>query len=299
MLASAQGATFIGSDVSGTADLPEAEFLEAPDMGDLFHTTNGNDTVNAGGDSDWITDHGGADQYNGGAGGTDLVSYSAWRNKHWMATTGIVADLGAGTVTGPDGFVDRLTSIEGIRGTQFADILRGSAGNNFFVGGPGRDTIEGRGGNDTAFYFWDQGGGINANLTTGVVRDGVGGRDRLTSIETVVGTRWDDVFVDAAGAQRFEGRDGADHFTFGKGNDTALGGEGADTFKFVNRDFGTGRILDFENGADVIHLTGASRFGLLNISSSAGNLVIGLGTSKVVLVGMGGTSLDASDFLFG
>lgn len=293
-----QGALFIGSDATGRADL-EGYIFRSFELGDDITTTTGNDTVQAGGDSDYISDMGGVDVYNGGTGAADLVSYHVWRSIQLVPQTGIVADLAAGTVTGPDGKVDQLTSIEGLRGTHFADVIRGSAAKNFLIGGAGGDILDGRGGFDEVFYAWDLGRGIRVDMGKGTVRDGFGGLDRLFSIESVVGTYRNDRFVDAAGAQRFNGEDGNDVFSLSRGNDTVTGGFGEDTFKFLGRDFGTDRIMDFEKGTDVIHLTGVSTQEDMTISKGNGNLVITVGTSKVILDGMAGLVLDPSDFIFG
>lgn len=294
------GAVYEGSDNTGRADLPEARYFPVFDRGDDITTSTGNDTVRAGGDSDWITDMGGRDVYNGQAGAMDLVSYSAWRNMTFLPQTGIVADLAAGTVTGPDGFVDQLVSIEALRGTHHGDVIRGTNGANIFLPGGGSDVIDGRGGFDELFYLWDSGDGISANLALGIVRDGFGGRDRVTSIESVVGTYEADRFVDTVGAQRFDGSGGNDFFSLSGGNDTVTGGDGADTFKFIGRAFGTDRITDFgSDEGDRIHLTGAAGFGALTITEQGANQVISLGTSKIILVGTAGLALDAGDFIFG
>ncbi|MCF8512054.1 MAG: hypothetical protein K9G43_11440, partial [Rhodobacteraceae bacterium] len=144
------------------------------------------------------------------------------------------------------------------------------------------------------------GHGISANLALGIVRDGFGGRARVTSIESVVGTYEADRFVDTVGAQRFDGSGGNDFFSLSGGNDTVTGGDGADTFKFIGRAFGTDRITDFSSDeGDRIHLTGAAGFGALTITEQGANQVISLGTSKIVLVGTAGLALDAGDFIFG
>lgn len=296
------GALLIGSNSTGRDQLPESMYLfPAFDMGDDISTTTGNDTVRAGGDSDWITDRGGADLYDGQAGAMDLVSYSAWRNMTVLPQKGIVADLATGRVTGPDGLVDRLISIEALRGTNHADVLRGSNVANTFLGGAGADTLDGRDGFDEAFYRWDNARGIVANMATGTIRDGFGTVDRVISIESVVGTNEADRFIDTLGAQRFSGEGGNDRFSLSTGNDTVTGGWGADTFKFLGTNFGTDRITDFSTSdGDRIHVTGAANFAGLTISNtSAGHRVITIGASKIILEGQAGLALDAGDFIFG
>lgn len=294
-----QGALFIGSDATGRADL-EGYIFRSFELGDDITTTTGNDTVQAGGDSDYISDMGGVDVYDGGAGGADIVSYRGWQSNQLVPQTGIVADLAAGTVTGPDGKVDQLISIEALRGTHFADVIRGSAAKNILIGGAGSDTLDGRGGFDELFYAWDRGRGIRVDMAAGTVRDGYGGLDLLISIESVVGTYKADRFVDAAGAQRFAGENGNDVFILSGGNDTVTGGLGADTFKFNGTAFGKDRITDFNRAEnDIIHITGVSDFDALSFFNANGNRNITVGSSQIILEGEAGLVLTASDFVFG
>lgn len=295
------GALFVGSNDTGRDDLPADAYRFPPfDMGDDITTTTGNDTVQAGGDSDWITDMGGTDIYDGQAGAMDLVSYNSWRNMPLVPQTGIVADLAQGRVTGPDGNVDQLIGIEALRGTHHADVMRGSTAANTFLGGAGSDTLDGRRGFDEAFYLWDNAGGIRVDLAAGTIRDGFGSLDRVISIESVVGSRQNDRFVDTKGAQRFDGAEGDDRFSLSTGNDTVTGGLGADTFKFLGQNFGTDRITDFSRDeGDQIHVKGAADFAALTFSNGGGNRIISIGTSKIILEGQAGLALDVGDFIFG
>lgn len=298
-LAHADGALYVGSDATGRDSFPLYPGQPLFDLGDDITTSIGNDTVQAGGDSDYITDAGGQDIYDGQAGAMDIVSYHSWRNFAATPQTGITADLAAGTIVGPDGLVDQVIGIEAVRGTRYADVLRGDALANTFIGGAGADTIDGRGGFDEVFYAWDGGGGISVNLETGIIRDGFGSRDQVISIESVVGSNMADRFVDRKGAQRFDGGYGDDVMIIGQGNDTLTGGWGADKFKFNGLNFGTDRITDFEDGGDILHFSGAQQFSDLVITESGNNVVIALGTSKVILQGAAGITLDEADFLFG
>lgn len=298
------GSLFIGSNDTGRDDLPVSMYgFRAFDMGDDIKTTMGNDTVRAGGDSDWIADLGGLDVYDGQAGAMDMVSYSAWRNMTILPQTGIVADLAAGRVKGPDGHVDQLINIEAVYGTAHADVLRGSSVANTLIGGAGADTLDGRGGFDEAFYLWGSGqnSGIRVNIATGTIRDSFGSLDRIISIESVVGTYQNDRFVDSLGAQRFDGDGGNDWFSLSTGNDTVTGGWGADTFKFLGTSFGTDRITDFSTSdGDRLHVTGAASFAGLTITNNAsGDRVITIGASKIILEDQAGLVLDAGDFIFG
>jgi hypothetical protein len=91
----------------------------------------------------------GNDTIDGRANFYNLVSYAG--------SSGVVADLAAGTATGGDGN-DTLINVRSIRGSGFADQITGSAaadviyggeGNDILIGGDGNDLIFGEGGNDT------------------------------------------------------------------------------------------------------------------------------------------------------
>jgi len=98
----------------------------------------GNDIMLAGQDA-------GADSLGGGA-GEDLVDYSA-------ANTGMTIDLNkgvaVGTTTAADSGTDKLSTIEDVLGSAFADVIIGSKGDNQLNGGEGNDTITGGKGADT------------------------------------------------------------------------------------------------------------------------------------------------------
>jgi Ca2+-binding RTX toxin-like protein len=125
------------------------------------------------------------------------------------------------------------------------DVLNGGSGNDFLSGGDGNDTLDGGygydtldGGNgtDTATYsFW--GGGIKANLQTGVVsffNDGASGTEYLGSIENIVGSGGNDEIVGNSGDNVLSGENGNDVLSGEDGNDVLLGGNGNDTLNGGN-----------------------------------------------------------------
>jgi Ca2+-binding RTX toxin-like protein len=134
---------------------------------DSLYTGGGNDFVDGGADGDRLFSGEGSDTLLGGAGydtvtllssastygrdvidgGTELDSLQFGAN----ASTGVVVDLGAGSVSGgssnaADGA--SITGVESVYGTPFGDRLTGDAGNNTLVGNAGADTLSGAGGND-------------------------------------------------------------------------------------------------------------------------------------------------------
>jgi Ca2+-binding RTX toxin-like protein len=174
-----------------------------------------------------------------GAGGNDYVWYG-------RSDAGIQVDLETGTVTGGEG-QDQLTSIEWVAGSNFADILLGSegddgfspdalgddgAGSNFKVGGA--DIIDGRGGVDTVSYNNTGSGGgfspsgIVASLKVGEVTDQAGNVDKLSNIENITGSAYNDNIVGDTNANSLNGESGDDVLIGGAGDDTLDGGDGDD-----------------------------------------------------------------------
>ena len=114
----------------------------------------------------------GNDTINGGA-GRDMLSFQ-------VATGGVTASLATGTSSGADGN-DSFINIENLRGSEFADMLSGDAGNNRIQGRDGGDAIDGGAGDDSL-----HGGYGNDTLTGGAGNDtfqysgGGEGVDRIT-----------------------------------------------------------------------------------------------------------------------
>ena len=86
----------------------------------------GNDTLNGGDGIDWLLGEGGADVLNGGN-GSDGISYIT-------STAGVSVNLAApGSNTG-DAAGDTYSSIDYVRGTNFADTITGNAFVNYLYG---------------------------------------------------------------------------------------------------------------------------------------------------------------------
>lgn len=181
--------------------------------------------VNAGVIEGLVLMGGGADTYDGRGG---------------RQTGGVHGGFGGDVLTGGDG-ADVLFGEDG------DDIIDGGAGDDYLQGGRGDDRISGGDGVDTLTY---------AGLTRGVVIDlsqGGGeaaGRQTLSSIENLLGSRWgdrltgdglDNLLYGADGDDILIGGAGSDELAGGRGADTLTGGTGADVFRF-----GSG------SGADII-----------------------------------------------
>jgi len=99
-----------------------------------------NDILNGDAQDNYFDAGAGNDSIDGGA-GDDILSFS-------NATGSVTANLATGQSSGADGS-DTFTSIESLRGSEFADTLAGDARNNRFQGRAGDDAIGGGAGDDS------------------------------------------------------------------------------------------------------------------------------------------------------
>lgn len=116
-----------------------------------------------------------------------------------------------------------------LAGHEGNDVLQGGEGDDYLLGGPGHDTLDGGAGSDWAAYE-DATAGVKVDLSlSGAQNTGGGGTDRLTSIENLYGSAFNDTLVGNAGDNVLMGWDGNDIISGGKGEDTLWGSAGNDT----------------------------------------------------------------------
>ncbi len=179
----------------------------------------------------------GGDDYIDGGSGFDEVGYANGTSVggtqgaivNLSATDRVVGGVTVAAQTARDGFggTDRLISIEGARGSSFADTLIGGDGNERFAGLAGADVIDGGAGNDTVSYAFDQsfGGGFNVRVNLGdtafagvsanTALDGFNNADTLVSIENVIGSQFNDTLIGSSAANIFTGLGGNDFISGG------------------------------------------------------------------------------------
>ncbi|UTL89302.1 beta strand repeat-containing protein [Pseudomonas fluorescens] len=150
-----------------------------------------------------------------GAGGQDLVSYE-------LAGGAVTLDLTTNANSG-DAAGDTFINMEIYQGSNFNDTLSGSRLADVFIGGAGADVIDGREGQDSAWYITSA-TGVTINLQTGVNQGGDAEGDVLSNIERVVGSHFDDSLTGDAGVNYIEGALGNDVIYGGDGNDYLYGG---------------------------------------------------------------------------
>lgn len=176
-----------------------------------------------------------------GGDGVDTADYST-------STAGVTARLSNDPNAGPlsaggDAQDDVLLQIENIVGSSFVDTLFGNAAANRLEGGAGNDLLLGLDGADILIGGEGTDFAVYANSTSAVQiifdasgnATGVGGEaqgDQLSTIEGIIGSNFNDVFIGNAGNNRFEGGAGNDLMRGGGGADTMLGGDGVDTIDY-------------------------------------------------------------------
>ena len=115
---------------------------------------------------------------------------------------------------------DTYTSIEGLIGTAFADILIGDGNSSFLVGGAAGDTLNGGDGLDFVSYRTSA-IGITASLANPAANTGDAAGDSYFSIEGLAGSQLADQLYGDSGDNVLVGEGGGDFLSGGAGNDTA------------------------------------------------------------------------------
>ncbi len=182
---------------------------------DILNGTAGDDVINGFGGDDYFRPSAGSDIINGGD-GFDTLDFGLYGFQ--FNAPGLFLNLETGLITGSNYELSNInitaSNIERVYGSRLNDVLIGSANNEQLFGGGGSDVINGGGGND--FLDGDTG-------------DFGRGSDNLFSgPDTLDGGAGDDVILVGV-------------------NDTAIGGEGQDTFA-IDRHFSapTGLNLNLE-----------------------------------------------------
>jgi Ca2+-binding RTX toxin-like protein len=159
---------------------------------DGLWANSGSLLVTGGAGNDTFVSGKGNDTFNGG-GGSDTIDYS-------HASSGVTVDLSVSTAQAVGGGAgsDTLISVENIVGTTYDDTLTGNSADNTFLVGNGTDVIDGGGGNDTV-SFQSAASGLTIDMRGGTV-----GGDTLTSIESVIGSKWGDTFIGNSDDNNFD-----------------------------------------------------------------------------------------------
>ncbi|WP_398483389.1 beta strand repeat-containing protein, partial [Tardiphaga sp.] len=255
-----------------------------------------------------------------GRGGYDFAIY----NNDPNTKTGITVHLAAGTVTGDATIgTDALLSVEGVRGTNFADVYdaTGFSGTSANAGSNGTfNNFDGQGGNDliigngnTRIQYSQSLAGVTVDMALGTARGTDAGdianvgTDTFSGVNAVMGSMFDDTLLGDANNNIFQGL---------AGNDYIDGRGGFDIAQYSNLTYTTGSIQvqmaagivtgDATNGVDTIrsiegiqgtinadtyNATGYGVAGALNVGNNGTfNQFEGLGGNDTI-IGNGNTRL--------
>ena len=310
-------------DGFGTTDtLKNLENIIGSQFDDVLIGNNQNNRIQAADGNDVLIGNAGNDTLDGGK-GSDTVSYRRDPSAVKVSLEDNLAEDGFGDK-------DNLSSIENVIGSQFNDTiigdandntifagsgndivearngndiifgedgldsLEGEAGNDFLVGGRDADILDGGEGNDTASYFTSE-SRVSVSLTTGEGWFGDAKGDKLTAIENLEGSEFEDLLIGdrqnniisgldgndlikaEAGDDLLDGGKGSDRLLAGDGNDTLFGQAGEDLLKAGNGN----DQLDGGDGNDQLY----GEAGEDNLEGNAGNDYLEGGEGNDYLLG--------------
>lgn len=228
LASSTEGAGFGTADFVGTANHLHWRDIE----GLTVKFGAGNDRVDFGVASDILNVDGGA--------GFDTVDFVG-------AAGGITLFLDQTTPQTVDGRSVSLKNVEGVVGSNYADLLVDSAAGERIQGGAGDDSIyssaastggpdvfEGGSGSDLMTYQ-DAAGSVYVSLAVTTAQNtGAAGTDTLSGFETLVGSGYNDILTGSSSNDALGGYFGDDVLEGLGGNDLLDGGNGFDTARYTN-----------------------------------------------------------------
>ena len=180
----------LGDDVlSGGDDTLEGDEISGGEGADDLSGDGGDDTLR--GDE-------GDDILNGGAGDDELIGGEGLDAAEYDDP--VTIDLDQGTAQGADVGTDTLSEIEIVRGSEMADTL---------ISDIADETLDGRGGDDTA-DFGHTNDGVVVDLAGTVATGASIGTDTLLNIEVVLGGTGADTLMGGDGIETLRGGDGTD-----------------------------------------------------------------------------------------
>lgn len=122
------------------------------DAADVLNGGGGPDRIYGGGGNDSLYGGTGDDYLRGGAGADFLSGSSGFDYADYRDSPGrVLIDLAKRIQAGSDASGDRFSSIQGVLGSAFNDVLKGASRDEVLRGGPGNDSLSGNGGSDRLY----------------------------------------------------------------------------------------------------------------------------------------------------
>ncbi|ASP22733.1 bifunctional hemolysin/adenylate cyclase [Antarctobacter heliothermus] len=183
-----------------------------------------------------------------------------------LPTTGIVADLTAGTIEDGLGYTDQITYLTDgqygieLAGTAMSDLITGSFRDESFLLFGGQDTVDGGGGEDRLRLSVGTYSDVQVDLAAGTATGFWNGQAFSHSIrniewvsgseaaDTLLGSAQDDILAGYGDDDLIVGLDGEDSLYGFAGNDTLMGGAGGGYLSGGEGDdlLDTGSVEDYE-----------------------------------------------------
>ncbi len=261
-------ASLLTNNATGGADVGSDTLIAIENLSG----TTGNDTLTGDGGVNAIQGNDGVDLIDGQGGNDDLNG-----------------GAGNDTITGGDG--DDI-----IRGAKGNDVLNGNDGNDTFsAGGPdgiGDDSLAGGNGIDTADYGADT-NGITGSLLTGIFRGTATGKDTLSSVENIIGSKGDDTITGDSHDNVLAGGNGNDSLNGDAGNDMLNGGAGND---ILNGGDGNDTLV---GGAGTDSLNGGNGIDTVDYSAESAAVTASLATQNATGTSIGNDTFSGIENLTG
>ncbi|MEM6662341.1 MAG: Ig-like domain-containing protein, partial [Pseudomonadota bacterium] len=242
----------------------------------------------------------------------------------FVSIENVIGTIGDDVISGSSEDIDNIfwggMGSDALEGGGGDDQLFGEGGNDVLGGAVGSNTLDGGTGLDTLNLFAATTGIVfDMNTVLDANGDGTFGTNTLVSIEGIVGA-WvasntligngednrlvggnqADVLVGNGGSDLILGFGGDDDITGGAGIDVLNGGTGADTF-FIFANSGIDLIQDFEDGTDLIDISGTGLgFGDLTIAQAGANVNVTAATVPglmIMLENQNVGDIDSFDFV--
>lgn len=226
---------------------------------------SGNDNFTGNASANTFIGGAGADTITGG-GGTDTASYANSAAAVSVDLTLVGAQTGSGDASGD--VLSGITNLIGsdvtgdiLVGNSSANYLSGLSGSDFLIGGAGADTLDGGAANNDSASYANAAAAVVASLIDPASNTGDAAGDNYISIESLIGSDFNDSLVGDSAGNGLTGGLGNDTLDGGAGADNLIGGAGADS---LIGGAGTGDTLVYTSSPSAVNInlqTGAASGG--------------------------------------